>query len=257
MRHAVGCSVLVTAALLVGCAPADSTAPAPGAQELSGDLVVFAAASLTGTFTEIGDLFTAEHPDVTVTFSFGGSSGLAQQIVSGAPADVFAAASPAAMWTVVDADGAASDPQTFATNTLEIVVPAGNPGGIAGLADFTDEAKKIALCAVEVPCGAASGKVFETAGLTPAPDTLERDVRAVLTKVQLGEVDAGLVYRTDVIAAGDAVEGIELPEAGSAVNDYPIALLAESPNPEVATAFIELVLGEGQAILSAAGFSAP
>lgn len=257
MRRAVGSGALLAVALLVGCAPAGSTAPDPGDGALSGDLVLFAAASLTGTFTEIGDLFMAEHPDVTVTFGFGGSSGLAQQIVSGAPADVFAAASPATMQTVVDAGVAATDPQTFVTNTLQIVVPAGNPANVTGLADFTDESRKIALCAPEVPCGAASAEVFDAAGLTPAPDTLERDVKAVLTKVRLDEADAGLVYRTDVIAAGDAVEPIELPEAGSAVNDYPIALLTGSPNPDVATVFIAFVLAEGQAVLSAAGFGAP
>ncbi len=249
-------AVLFAVLALVGCGTAGAGSRATS-DEPSGDLVVLAAASLTETFTEIGGLFMAEHPDVTVTFSFGSSSGLAQQIDSGAPADVFAAASPVAMRTVVDAGGATTEPRTFAANTLEIAVPAGNPAGIVGLRDLADESRKIALCATEVPCGAASARAFDSAGLTPAPDTLERDVKGVLTKVELGEVDAGLVYRTDVLAAGDSVEGIEFPAAASVVNEYPIVLLAASSNPSAGAAFVDLVLSpRGRAVLSAAGFGA-
>ena len=219
---------------------------------------MFAAASLTETFTELGDAFTADHPDVTVTFSFGGSSGLAAQVASGAPADVFAAASGTTMATVVDAGGGAGEPTVFARNVLQLVVPAGNPAGVTGLEDLTDPDLTIALCAPEVPCGSAAEKVFAAAGLTPAPDTLEQDVRAVLTKVELGEVDAALVYRTDVLAAGDSVEGIDLPGSADAVNDYPVVVLAESPNPDAAAAFVDLVLSaEGRDVLTGAGFQAP
>lgn len=261
MRRSGRTALAVAAALALascgGTAPEDGPA-GTGDDGLQGGLTVFAAASLTDTFTELGDAFSAVHPDVDVTFNFGGSSGLAEQIGSGAPADVFASASPATMATVVEAGGADGEPTTFTSNTLQIVVPAGNPAGVTGLADFADSDLTIALCAAEVPCGAASEKVFTAAGITPAPDTLEQDVRAVLTKVELGEVDAALVYRTDVLAAGDAVEGLDLPGAADAVNDYPIVVLAEAPNPEAAQAFVDLVLSdEGQQVLADAGFGAP
>jgi len=257
-------AVLLAAALpLAGCgggrAGSDGgPAPAATGDALAGEVVVFAAASLTDTFPELGDAFTAEHPEVSVTFSFGGSSGLAAQVAAGAPADVFATASRSTMQTVVDAGAAAGEPAVFARNVLQLVVPAGNPAGVAGLPDLADPDLTVALCAPEVPCGAAAEKVFAAAGLTPAPDTLEQDVRAVLTKVELGEVDAALVYRTDVLAAGDAVEGIDLPEAEDAANDYRLVVLAEAPNPDAAQAFVDLVLSQdGQDVLTGAGFSAP
>lgn len=232
--------------------------PTASASTLSGDLTVFAAASLTDSFETLGEDFTAEHPDVEVAFNFAGSSGLAAQITSGAPADVFASASPATMATVVDAGDATDEPQVIAGNRLQIVTPAGNPAGVSGLADFGDESLAIGLCAPEVPCGAAAEAVFEAAGTTAAPDTLEQDVRAVLSKVELGELDAALVYRTDVLVAGDAVEGIDFDEATDAVNDYPIVVLDAAPNGAVAEAFVEYILSaEGQRVLADAGFDAP
>lgn len=260
--------VLILVMLLAACGGArggQATVPAEPADEVSvsgsvvsGDVTVFAAASLTEAFTVLGDAFTAGHPETTVTFSFGPSSGLAQQIISGAPADVFAAASPATMQIVVDVGDVTDVPDRFASNSLQIAVPPGNPGGVAGLADFTDPDLTIALCAVEVPCGAAAEQVFAAAGLTAAPDTLETDVKAALSKVQLGEVDAALVYRTDVTAAGGGVEGIELPEGSAAVNDYSIAVLTESPNSDAARAFVDYVQSpEGQQILANAGFTTP
>lgn len=271
LRAATPVAVTVLAlATLAACTSSDDPAP-PGtpdahgvvatsepAGDLSGTLNVFAAASLTETFTELADLFMADNPQVTVTVNFAGSSALAEQIVSGAPADVFAAASPATMQTVVDAGGNAGGPEVFARNTLQIAVPADNPAGITGLADFARAELTLALCAPEVPCGAAAQKVFAAAGLTPQADTLEQDVKAVLSKVQLGEVDGALVYRTDVIAATDEVLGIEFPEASSAVNDYLVAVLAEAPNRAAAEAFVELVLSkEGQDVLADAGFDGP
>ncbi len=251
-------AVLAALLPLAGCSGSSSSGRTAAQGELSGDLVVLAAASLTGTFTELGDTFMAEHPDVTVTFGFGGSPGLAEQIVSGAPADVFAAASPTTMATVVDADLAAGEPTVFTRNLLQLVVPAGNPADVTGLQDLTDPDLTVALCAPEVPCGSAAEKVFAAAGLTPSPDTLERDVKAVLTKVQLGEADAALVYRTDVLAAGGAVEGIDVPEAEGAVSDYPLVVLAEAPNPRAAQAFVDLVLSrDGQDVLTGAGFQTP
>ncbi|WP_367128025.1 molybdate ABC transporter substrate-binding protein [Saccharothrix sp. HUAS TT1] len=221
-------------------------------------VTVFAAASLTGTFTVLGDEFEAAHPGVEVVFNFGGSSALARQLGQGAPADVFASAAPANMAEVADAGGTAAEPVVFARNRLEIAVPRGNPAGVAGLADFGDEAAKVAVCAEQVPCGAAARRVFAAAGVTARPDTVEQDVKAVLTKVRLGEVDAGLVYRTDVRAAGGEVEGIGFAEADDAVNDYPIAPLAGAPNAAGARAFVEHVRSDrGRAVLAEAGFDVP
>ena len=241
---------------LAGCAGAGART---GADEgLSGTLTVFAAASLTESFETIGDDFMAQHPDVEVTFNFAGSSGLAAQITSGAPADVLASASPATMSTVTDAGDAGGDPQVFVRNRLQIAVPPGNPAGVDGLADFADESLTIGLCAPEVPCGAAAQEVLEASGTTAAPDTLEQDVKAVLSKVQLGELDAALVYRTDVLAAGDGVEGIDFAESAEAINDYPIVVLEDAPNAAVAGAFVDFVLSpEGQRVLADAGFDGP
>jgi molybdate transport system substrate-binding protein len=192
-----------------------------------------------------------------VVLNFGGSGALASQITAGAPADVFAAASGAPMETVTGA-GDASDPAIFTTNTLELAVPSGNPSGITGLADIANPDLTIVLCDPSVPCGAAAVTLMEVAGLEPAPDSLEQDVKAVLTKIELGEADAGLVYVTDVVSAGDKVEGIEVPEAADVVNSYPIAVITGAPNPEGAQAWMDFVLSdEGQAVLATAGFVAP
>jgi len=246
--------------LTTGCAagsPAAATRSTAASAGVTGTVTVFAAASLTDAFSEIGEQFEAEHPGTTVAFSFGASSGLAQQIVAGAPADVFAAASPATMRTVTDV-ASASDPQVFGRNRLQIAVPPDNPGGITGLADFAHPDRTLALCAPEVPCGAAAAQVFAAAGIEPAPDTLEQDVRAALSKVVLGEVDAALVYRTDVLAAGDDVRGIAFPEADRVVNDYPLVALRDAPNPVAADAFVAHVLSsEGQQVLADAGFDRP
>jgi molybdate transport system substrate-binding protein len=247
--------------LLAGCggsADGDAAAtPSTSPTGLSGTLTVFAAASLTDVFTDLGEQFEADHPGLDVQFSFAGSSALATQLTQGAPADVFASANESQMGVVTDA-GLADDPQVFAANVLQLAVPAGNPAGVTGLADLAREELAVALCAPQVPCGAAAEDVLAAAGVTAAPDTLEEDVRAALTKVELGEVDAALVYTTDVTAAGDAVEGIDVPEAEQAVNDYPVAVLADAPNPEAAAAFVELVRSEeGQQALADAGFRVP
>ena len=250
--------------MIAGCSAKDTSPAAPSASvtastapALSGTLNVFAAASLTEAFTTIGAAFESAHPGVQVVFNFGASSALAQQVVAGAPADVFAAANPATMKIVVDA-GDARAPQVFVTNRLEIAVPANNPGKVIGLADFAKPGLKIALCAPKVPCGAAATKAFKAAGITAAPDTLEQDVKGALTKVVLGEVDAALVYRTDVLAAGDKVKGIDFPEAAQAVNAYPIATLTGAPSAAEAQSFVAYVLSDqGQRVLAAAGFGRP
>ena len=251
-RFTAASAVLILGALSA-CGSADSSD-----SPQSSEVVVFAAASLTDVFTELGEQFESENDGVSVQFNFAGSSGLAQQIISGAPVDVFASASPATMAKVIDEGLGSGEPTTFVRNRLQIAVPAGNPAGVVGLADFSKADLAIALCAEEVPCGAASVKVFEAAGLTPDPDTYEQDVRAALTKVELGEVDAALVYRTDVIAAGDKVEGIEFPESDEAVNDYPLVLVRDAFNPDAAQDFMDFVLGDaGRTALAEAGFELP
>lgn len=245
-------SAVLLVLALAGCA-ATPALPAP-TSALSGTVTVFAAASLTESFDELATAFEADHPDVHVVLNYGGSSTLATQIVEGAPADVFASASPATMAPVVDA-GIATAPVDFATNVLELAVPVGNPGSVSGLADLADPDLIVVLCAVEVPCGTAAQKVLDAAGVVPSVDSYEQDVKAVLTKVELDEADAGLVYVTDVRAAGDAVEGIPFPEAQGAVNVYPIATLTDSA---AAAAFVEFVRSpRGRAVLEEAGFGAP
>ncbi|MBE1562700.1 molybdate ABC transporter substrate-binding protein [Nonomuraea africana] len=232
MRGLVAIAVLLT--VLTGCGSG-------GAEKK--ELTVFAAASLTETFTALGARFEAARPGVKVTFNFGSSATLAQQIGKGAPADVFAAASPATMKQVSD------KARVFARNRLEIAVPKGNPARVAGLADLARPEVTVALCAPQVPCGAAAAKVLQ--GLKVTPVTLEQDVKATLTKVTLGEVDAALVYRTDVRAAAGKVEGVEFAESARAVNDYPIVALTGG----LADDFVSLVLSEqGRGVLTAAGF---
>jgi molybdate transport system substrate-binding protein len=237
---------------MAGCAR-DS---GPGAR--GGSITVFAAASLTESFTTIGKDFQAAHPGTKVTFSFGGSSALAQQIGSGAPADVFASASAASMKVVSGAGEGAGEPVNFVKNQLVIAVPKGNPRGIRSLADLARPGVKVAECAEQVPCGAAARKALAAAGVRITPVTLEQDVKAALAKARLGEVDAALVYRTDVRAAASAVDGVEFPESVAAINTYPIVVLKTAPNAALARAFVAYVRsGKGMAVLTAAGFQAP
>ncbi|MFF8016687.1 molybdate ABC transporter substrate-binding protein [Streptomyces sp. NPDC007929] len=225
---------------------------------LSGEVTVFAAASLKESFTTLGERFEKEHPGTKVTFSFGGSDALAASITGGAPADVFASASPKTMKIVTDAGDASGTPATFVRNELEIATLPGDPGKISSLADLTRAGRKVVLCDQEVPCGAAAQKALAASGLKLTPVSYEQDVKAALTKVELKEADAAVVYRTDVRAAGDKVRGVEFPESADAVNDYPIALLKDAPNAEAGQAFIALVRSaEGQKVLSGAGFLKP
>ncbi|MGE5136373.1 MAG: molybdate ABC transporter substrate-binding protein [Gemmatimonadota bacterium] len=233
-----------------------SSGPAASAK-LSGSITVFAAASLQGAFTTIGQQFQAAHPGAKVTFSFGPSSGLAQQIISGAPADVFASASPKNMQQVVSAGDAAS-PATFASNVMEVATPPGNPGHVSSVADLAKKPVKVALCQPQVPCGAVAAQVFSNAKITVRPVTLQPDVKSVLTQVELGNVDAGMVYVTDVKAAGTKVRGVVIPAAENASTAYPIAPVSKSSNLAVARAFEAYVLSPaGQSVLAAAGFQKP
>lgn len=248
-------ALALLAGLAGGCGGSDSGS---GTGAGSGTLTVFAAASLTESFTALGRAFEASHPGVEVRFGFGGSSTLAQQIVQGAPADVFASASPATMRTVADAGLLAGTPRTFARNRLVIAVPKDNRAGIRALRDLAGRDRKVVLCAERVPCGAAAEKALGIAGVRVTPVSQEQDVKAVLTKVRLGEADAGLVYRTDVRASASEVTGIEFPESAQAVNDYPIGTLAKAPQPRLAEEFVGLVRSaQGRSVLAGAGFEAP
>ncbi|MGY5885528.1 molybdate ABC transporter substrate-binding protein [Modestobacter lacusdianchii] len=252
-RRLLGAALLL---VLAGCGT--DAAGAPADDEVAGTLTVFAAASLTDVLTGLGEELESDHPGLEVQFNFAGSSALATQITQGAPADVFASANTGQMEVVTGAGLTEGAPSVFAGNVLEIAVPAGNPGGVTGLADFADPDLALAVCAPAVPCGTAAEQVFAAAGVDARPDTQEEDVRAALTKAQLGEVDAALVYATDVRSAGGAVEGIPFPEADQVVNEYPIATLAAAPNPVAARAFVDLVFSdEGRRALADAGFRTP
>ena len=228
------------------------------ASNVSGEVVVFAAASLTDAFTELGDVFEDAHPDVSVTFNFAGSSELAAQIVEGAPADVFAAADSDNMAKITDAGSSGGDPVTFASNRAQLVVATENPLGITGVGDLANDDLVLVVCAPQVPCGGYATQIFEHAGLVPTADSYEENVRAVLGKVVLGEADVGIVYATDVTAAGDDVDGVDIPADVNVVAEYPIAVTAEASNPVAAQAFVDFVVGgAGQAILESFGFGSP
>jgi molybdate transport system substrate-binding protein len=262
-----GCVTLVAATLvaLAGCAagtPSATSTSAPSAEgaasRLSGEITVFAAASLTGTFTELAENFEAAHPETTIALNFAGSSDLVTQITEGAPADVFASADTTNIEKLADADLVSGEPVDFATNVLTIAVPRGNPADVANFADLAGADVKTVVCAPQVPCGAATEAVESATGVALRPVSEESSVTDVLGKVTSGEADAGLVYVTDVAAAGDGVEGIAFDESAEAVNTYPIARVSESANAELGAAFIDYVSGpDGQRVLAAAGFGAP
>ncbi len=221
-------------------------------------LTVYAAASLTGTFTEIGKQFEAEHKGVTVKFSFAGSSDLVAQLQQGAPADVFASADTTNMNKAAKDNLLAGPPTNFAANTLEIATAPGNPAGITALKDLAKSGVKVVVCAPEVPCGAATKKVESASGADIKPVSEEQSVTDVLNKVATGEADAGLVYVTDVQAAGAKVDGVTFDESSAAINTYPLAAIKGSKNADLAAQFVKFVAGvKGRAVLAAAGFAKP
>jgi len=239
-------------------AASPASAPSGVTTGVGGDLTVFAAASLAAAFTEIGDAFMVEHPAATVTFNFAASSELVAQIGEGAPADVFASADLSNMAKLTDAANNASEPVVFATNLAQIIVAPGNPLGIADVADLASVDLIVVLCALEVPCGRYAAAIFENAGVTVVPKSLEENVKSVVTKVILGEADAGIAYATDVTAAGDAAAGVDIPADINVVAEYPMAVTKDAPNAEGAQAFIDFVSSEpGQKILAAHGFLSP
>jgi molybdate transport system substrate-binding protein len=249
-RTAIACALSL--ALLTGCGSEGESSPSDST------IVVFAAASLTGTFTEIGEQFETENPGATVEFSFAGSSDLVTQLTQGAQADVFASADSKNMGRAAQSNLLQGDPVNFASNTLTIAVAPGNPKRIATFRDLTRSDIAVVVCAPQVPCGSATQKVEQAAGVELSPVSEESSVTDVLNKVTSGQADAGVVYVTDAIGAGEKVTGVALPEAAGAVNTYPIALLEQSKNKELARKFIDAVTGaSGQKVLTAAGFGAP
>ncbi len=237
-------------------APASQSA-SPQAGAVKGRITVLAAASLQGAFTTIGKMFTKAHPGTSVKFSFGPSSGLADQIKSGSPADVFASASPQNMRQVVSA-GDASAPVTFAKNKMEVAVPPANPGHVTSVTSLSKSSVKTALCQPQVPCGFTAAKVFDKANISVKPVTLQPDVKSVLSQVELNNVDAGMVYVTDIKAAGAKVKGIEIPSADNASTAYPIATVSHSTNMPTAKAFMAFVDSPaGQKVLARDGFEKP
>ena len=266
MKSIVGiAAALSVAALVAGCsssqtdsASTTSAEASPPSSAITGDVTVFAAASLKSTFTELGTQFEKDNPGTKVTFNFAGSSDLVAQLTQGAPADVFASADTKNMTKAVDAGLLAGDPVNFASNTLTIVTPPGNPKGIASFADLAKPDTQVVVCAPQVPCGSATEKVEQATGVTLTPVSEESAVTDVLGKITSGQADAGLVYVTDAKGAGDNVTAVPFPESTGAVNTYPIAALKESTNPAAAQKFVELVTGpQGQEVLAAAGFAAP
>lgn len=259
-------AVLAAAAALAlaGCGSGntDGTGGTGGAASSGGpgggDLTVFAAASLTDSFNQLAQDFESEHDGVDVTVNYGGSSGLVQQLTEGAPADVFASADEKNMTKLTDAGLNGGKPELFATNTLTIVVPAGNPARITSFEDLTKDGVKLVTCASEVPCGNATQKVEAANAVDLKPVSEENAVTDVLGKVTSGQADAGIVYVTDAKSAGDKVKTVELPKANAAVNNYPIVALKDSKHPELAEQFVDLVRGErGREVLTEAGFGAP
>src|SRR5215472_14085760 len=254
-RFAVIAAGLATV-VVAGCS-SSTTTPSTSSSPSTGTITVFAAASLTETFTKLGQQFQAAHKGDTVKFSFGPSSGLATQITSGAPADVFASASPTNMQDVVSA-GDASNPQNFAKNTMEVAVPPNNPAKVTSVNDLAKHSVKVALCQPQVPCGVVAAEVFKNAGITVKPVTLQPDVKSVLAQVETGNVDAGMVYVTDVQAAGSKVNGVKISASDNASTEYPIATINSSKHKSEAQAFMNYVLSPaGQQVLTAAGFEKP
>jgi molybdate transport system substrate-binding protein len=243
--------ILVVAALCGACGNSAPSSPSG----LSGTITVFAASSLTAAYTAIGKDFQNAHPGSMVKFSFGGSSTLVAQIQQGAIGDVFASADQPNMQKAVDAGLVAGSPSIFAHNQLEIVVAAGNPKHLAGLSDLARSGLVVVLCAPVVPCGRYAAQALQKADVAVKPASQETDVKAVVSKVALGEADAGIVYVTDIQAAGAKVQGVEIPAGQNVVADYPVAILKDSQNAPLAKAFVSYLLGAGQQTLARYGFT--
>lgn len=235
-----------------------TTASAATPPSVSGEVVVFAASSLTESFTALGKAFEAAHPGTKVTLSFGASSTLVQQVIEGAPVDVFASADTSNMKKLTDANRATGQPVVFARNRLAIIVAKGNPKQITGLADLAKPDTIVALCAETVPCGNFAKQALAKAGVTVTPKSYEDNVKGVVTKAVLGEIDAGIVYATDVQATAGKADGVTIPDDQNVIASYPIVATARTTHAAAAKAFVDFVSGiEARATLLAAGFLAP
>lgn len=222
------------------------------------ELVVSAASSLMDAFTDIASAFEAANPDVDLQLNLGGSSAIREQILAGSPADVFASADPENI-DVLKAEGwIEGDPIIFTTSSMRIAVPASNPGGVTGLHDFDNESLLIGLCAESVPCGRYARQIFTNAGIEPKVDTNEPDVRSLLAKIGSNDLDAGVVYQTDISASDGAVASIDIPPDLNVTAVFTIAVVADSDHQDEANLFVHFVLSEaGQVILRKYGFDTP
>ena len=261
MRRTTRFLIAAIASLGIVGAACSSDSPSSSATSqpaVSGDVTVFAAASLTAAYTEIGDAFKTANHGINVAFSFAASSDLVTQINQGAPADVYASADQANMKKLTDAGNNAGDPHVFATNSLQIIVGKGNPKGIATLADLAKDGVIYVTCAPEVPIGKYSAQVLTNANVMVTPASLEDNVKGIVTKVTAGEADAGIVYKTDVIAAGADAQGVDIPADVNVIAQYPVVVTKAAPNAAAAQAFVDFVLGDqGRQILAKYGFTAP
>jgi molybdate transport system substrate-binding protein len=247
-------AALAVAALVLAACGGDDGTPSGGSSGSANEIKVFAAASLTAAFSELGQQFTSSEGG-KVTFNFAGSQALATQIQQGAPADVLASADLSNMDKVEDLVGT---PQNFASNLLQIVVEKGNPKGVKGLDDLAASDLKVVLAAEEVPAGKYAKQALDKAGVSVTPVSQEDNVKAVVSKVALGEADAGIVYVTDVTAGGGKVQGVDIPEDQNVTATYPIATVKASRAQDKAQAFLDLVLSDqGQQVLRKYGFLPP
>jgi molybdate transport system substrate-binding protein len=264
-RRAPGLALALTVVLALGAAcdsekPRESTASTTTstAAAPSGNLTVLAAASLTESFNELGKAFEAGHPGSKITFSYDSSSALAAQANNAVPADLFASADTANMKKVTDAGNAAGEPRLFAHNRLAIIVAKGNPKKITGLKDLDKSGVTFVLCAPEVPCGKYGTQALTKAGVKAQPKSLETNVKGVVTKVTTGGVDAGIGYITDAKAAAGQADGVDIPDEYNVLAEYPMAVLKQSANSNLAYAFLDYILGaDAQAILVKYGFTGP
>jgi molybdate transport system substrate-binding protein len=254
-RTRLAALLAVAALALAGCGGGDGSGDGGSGAAAPGEIKVFAAASLTAAFTKLGERYSSANGGAKVTFNFAGSQALATQIQQAAPADVFASADVPNMDKVKDLVGT---PRSFASNLLAIVVEQGNPKGVEGLDDLADPDLKVVLAAEEVPAGKYAKQILDQAGVSVTPVSQEDNVKAVVTKVSLGEADAGIVYVTDVTAGGDKVEGVDIPPDQNVTATYPIATVKASQAPEAAQAFVDLVRSaKGQQVLKEHGFLPP
>jgi molybdate transport system substrate-binding protein len=254
MRVSRTASLAVAAALLLTATACSSDSSGSDKTKLT----VLAASSLTEAFTTLESQYESDHPDVDVVFSFDSSATLAEQVTQGAPADVLATADEETMKTVTDADDARTTPKIFATNTMLIVTPPDNPADVQDVNDLANPDVKVALCDETAPCGNTAKQLLALNHVDVTPVSFEPDVKSVLTKVTVGEVDAGIVYVSDADAAGKDVNPVPIANADQVINRYPIVVLKDAPQPSDAQAWVDLVRSPaGQKVLAGDGFGSP